>query len=291
MTKKIFLTTLKTAVSHYPSYFLKTFGLLWGFIEPIIALASTTLATESIKLTYGQLFVFSIFISLVWLMIDGILVTGFLKQSISIKSNGFDTNIIIEFGNLFKQEGWKAIPVNDFFDSIVDGKHISKKTLHGLMLTTHWGGHIEDWNTQVESDLVNNSEFGHEQRASGKCKRYAIGTTCSTSKDEHKFLCVALTHTDVSNLETKATPSDLYQAVIGLLKKARSICGNEPLSIPLMGSGLSRVGIKSNPLINLIVTAIIEETKVNKVTNEIRIILPEARLSEISLTAIQKIWS
>jgi len=284
-------TILKTAALKYPSFFLATFGLLWGFIEPIISLATNTLATDGIKFTYGQLLVSSLLISFAWLLIDGFLFAGFLKQSIFIKGNGFDTKIVIRYGDLFRQEGWKAIPVNDFFDSVVDGRHISKTTLHGVMLQMYWGGYIENWNVQIESNLAKISEFAQEQRASGKCKRYAIGTTCATSKDGHNFLCVALTHTDVSNLETKATPSDLYQAIIGLLQKARSVCGNEPLSIPLMGSGLSRVGIKSNPLINLIVTAIIEETKVNKVTSEIRIILPEAKVSEISLTAIQKIWS
>ena len=72
---------------------------------------------------------------------------------------------------------------------------------------------------------------------------------------------------------------------------ARSVCADEPLNIPLMGSGLSRVGIKGNILIHLILTAIIEETKINKVTSEIRIVLPEDKASEICLNTLQKDWS
>ena len=102
---------------------------------------------------------------------------------------------------------------------------------------------------------------------------------------------MALSFTDVSNLETKATSSDLLKAVSRLLRKARSVCANEPLNIPLMGSGLSRIGIKNNILIHLILTAIFEETKINKVTSEIRIILPKDKASDICLNALKKDWS
>ena len=58
-----------------------------------------------------------------------------------------------------------------------------------------------------------------------------------------------------------------------------------------MGSGLSRVGIKNNILVDLILTAIFEETKNNKVTSEIRIVLPKEKASEINLGSLQKEWS
>jgi hypothetical protein len=129
------------------------------------------------------------------------------------------------------------------------------------------------------------------QRASGKTSRYDIGTTAAVSKGSDNFLCVVLTKTDTSTLEVKASASDLLKAVHGLLTKARSECSNQPLNIPLIGSGLGRVGIKPNILVDLILVAVFEETKLNKITNEIRIILPIERISDISLDAIKKDWS
>lgn len=280
------LTSLKTAALYYPRSVFAMLGLFWLIIEPIIGLTG-----KSIDLTYWQLLGWSAAFGIVWLLIDGIWFSGFLKQSIEIKSNGFDTRIVIKFGDIFQEDGWRAIAVNDFFDSIVDDRFVSSKSLHGILLQKYWAGNTDNWNLLVDEQLTDTA-CSSETRNGGKQNRYAIGTTAVVKRDENnKFLCVALSRTDISNQETKASSSDLLQAVRGLLQKARSVCGNEPLSIPLMGSGLSRVGIKNNILVDLILTAIFEETKNNKVTSEIRIVLPKEKASEINLGSLQKEWS
>lgn len=279
------LSTIKRAVWYYPRSVFATLGLFWLVIEPIIGLTGKT-----IDLTYWQLFGWSAAFGIVWLIIDGLWFSGFLKQSIEIKSNGFDTKIIVKFGDIFHDNGWKAIAVNDFFDSIVDDQIVSSKSLHGILLQRYWAGNIDDWNHQVDEQLTGFS-CSSETRSKGKQNRYEIGTTVAVRKDASKFLCVALSHTDISNNETQASSSDLHQAVRGLLQEARSICGNESLTIPLMGSGLSRVGIKSNILVDLILTAIFEETKNKKVTSEIHIVLPKEKASEINLASLQKDWN
>jgi len=281
----MFFTTLKTAAWYYPRSVFATLGLFWLVIEPIIGLTG-----KIIDLTYWQLFGWSAGFGIIWLVIDGLWFSGFLKQNIEIKSNGFDTRIVVKFGDIFREEGWKAIAVNDFFDSVVDDHFVSSRSLHGILLQRYWAGNTDDWNRKVEEQLTGES-CSTETRSGGKQHRYAIGTTVAVKKGGNKFLCVALSHTDVSNQETKASSSDLHKAVRGLLRKARSVCGNEPLSIPLMGSGLSRVGIKNNILVDLILTAIFEETKNNKVTSEILIVLPNEKASEIDLASIQKDWS
>lgn len=279
------LTVLKTAAWYYPRSVFATLGMFWLIIEPIIGLTG-----KSIDLTYWQLFGWSAAFGIIWLIIDGIWFSGFLKHSIEIKSNGFDTRIVIKFGDIFQEEGWRAIAVNDFFDSIVDDRFVSSKSLHGILLQKYWAGNIDDWNRQVDQQLTD-TPFSSEDRSEGNQKRFTLGTTAAVRKDGNKFLCVALSRTDISNQEAKASSSDLHQAVRGLLQKARSVCGDEPLSIPLMGSGLSRVGIKNNILVDLILTAIFEETKNNKVTSEIRIVLPKDKASEINLASLQKDWS
>lgn len=279
------LTSFKTAAWYYPRSVFATLGLFWLVIEPIIGLTG-----KSIDLTYWQLFGWSAVFGIIWLIFDGLWFSGFLKQSIEIKSNGFDTRIVIKFGDIFQEEGWQAIAVNDFFDSIVDDRFVSSKSLHGILLQKYWAGNTEDWNRQVDEQLTA-TECSSEKRNRGKQSRYRIGTTVAVEQAGNRFLCVALSHTDISNQEAKASSSDLHQAVRGLLRKARSVCGDEPLSIPLMGSGLSRVGIKNNILVDLILTAIFEETKNNKVTSEIRIVLPKEKASEINLASLQKDWS
>ena len=259
-------------------------GLFWLTIESMIELTDI-----KIIFTYWQFLVGSALSGFFVFLIDGFCFTGFFKQSIEIKSNAFDTKIVIKFDDIFQQDGWKAIAVNDFFDSTVDNSFVSSKSLHGSLLQKYWSGNIDDWDRQIETHLTH-EEYIPETRSAGKQKRYRIGITAPAKKDGKKFLCVVLTLTDTSNQETKARLPDLDIAVRGLLCKARSICGNEPLSIPLMGSGLSRVGVKSDILVNLIVAAIFEETKTNKVTSEIRIVLPKEKFWEVNLVSIKNNW-
>lgn len=270
---------------NYVYAFFASLGLVWMLFEAYMSFTGKTSIV-----TYLQYISISLVLGLLWVFIDGCFKAGYLRQTITIQSNGFDTNFVVKFGDLFKQEGWKAIAVNDFFDSKVDEKHIASKTLHGYTLNNYWGANIHDWDDQITSEL-SSTNSKTVQRTSGKLKLYPIGSTASISKDGTKMLFVALTHTDINNLQTKAETVDLNIAIRGLLRKARNVCANEPLNIPLMGSGLSRIGIKNNILVDLILTAIFEETKQNKITNEIRIILPPEKINEINLHHIQKDWS
>lgn len=76
-----------------------------------------------------------------------------------------------------------------------------------------------------------------------------------------------------------------------MLSKARSVCAEQPLIVPLMGSGLSRVGIKSSILINIILAVLFEETKRSKITDSIVLVLPKDKLNEINLGAVVRDWS
>ena len=64
------------------------------------------------------------------------------------------------------------------------------------------------------------------------------------------FLFVATNHV------TSASAESLIKAVQGLAAEARAACSMEPLVIPLMGSGLSRVGVKNSRLVDLILTGV-----------------------------------
>ncbi len=272
-------------LKYFPKSFLASFGVIWLFTEAYMAISK-----NNVDLSFGEYFLLSCLLGVVWFAIDGFFVSGFFKKEIFIDSNAFDTKVIIKFGDLFREDGWKAIPVNDFFDSIVDEKHIASKSLHGYTLQTYWNGDIENWDNQISQEL-SSTKKKKKNRNTGKKDRYPIGTTAAARQDANNFLFVVLAKTNLKNLEAKASPEDVIIAIKGLLQKAREVCASEPLNIPLMGSGLSRIGIKNNILVDLILTAIFEETKQNKITNEICIILPLEKINEISLHHIQKDWS
>jgi len=243
-----------------------------------------------ISLSFFRLIIIAVILGIIWFVVDGLCFDGFLKQTIVLSSNAFETKIIIKFGDLFKQDGWKAIPVNEFFDSIVDDRHVSSKSLHGILLNKYWSNDTEDWDSQVKNSL-HDTNFEKITRASGKTEKYPIGSTATVQKDENKFLCVALAKTEVNTLQASASLSDLNTSLIGLLKKSREACSGFPLNIPLFGSGLSKTNIKNKILLNLILLSIFEESKKGKITDEIRIIIHESKKKDIDLNIIEKNWS
>lgn len=220
---------------------------------------------------------------------DGLFGQGFLRKSVTISSNSFDTKIIVKFGNIFEEGGWKVIAVNDFFDSIVDGDHVSPNSLHGKMLLNCWDGNIADWEAQIEN-AIGNYPFDEVPRKTGKSKRYSLGTTARTRIKSDQFLCMALGVTNVDNLEVRTTSEELLLAIKKMLQKARSFCSGEILSIPVMGSGLSKTGVKFNILLHLILLAVFEETKQAKVTDTIQIVIFDGNYPDVNLLTLKEEW-
>lgn len=278
MKKTIILKLLQSVLSGI--------GLLWLFIE-----SHNMLDSNIWSINFLFFILFGTIVGLFWFFLNGFWIEGFLKKSISITSNAFQTRIKVFYGDLFKQNGYKAIPVNEYFDSIVDNAHVSEKSLHGKMLNNFWSKNILDWDNQVNKELDGSHFVDIGKRSSGgKQKKYEIGATASVVSQSDKFICIALAKTDINNLEASANIEDLQKALKGLLKKARSVCSGEKLNIPLVGSGLSRTGIKINILVDLILLAIFEESKARKITDEINIILPASKKNEVYLSTIKQDW-
>lgn len=271
-------------LSHLCKAYFSSLGTIWLFVQ-----IHDEFISPKIQCSLLILLAFAFIIAIGLFFINGYFFEGFLKKSIVLKIHA--TNIIIKFGDLFKQDGWKAIAVNDFFDSEVDDMHVSAKSLHGIVLNKFWKNNITNWDQQVSASLIDIKSLGNISKKTGKSAQHKIGTTAITKINNECFLCVALSKTNTYNLQASTNPAELYQAIIGLLKKSREVCAWDPLNIPLLGSGLARVGLKANMIVQLILIAIYEESKKGEITKEIRIILPKDKKDEINLNNILKDWS
>lgn len=260
-------------------------GMLWLPIE-----AFEGLSNKEASLPFGLFIALSVIIGIGFYFLDGYRLTGFLKKSIEIKKHGLETKIFVEFGNVIGRKGWIAIAVNDFFDSNVDEDLVSSHSLHGRILSKFWPDNRDDWKKQIRSSLKGEPTT-KEARSKGNNLRFPIGTTGRATTGDNKFLFVALGKTDSSNNVTTASAEALICAVRGMLSKARAACSYEPLSIPLMGSGLSRTGIKKSVLVDLMIAAILEETRQAKVTDTITIVLPVSLDGEINLQNYLRNWN
>jgi hypothetical protein len=259
-------------------------GTIWLPIE-----AYEGLSNSEALVSFKAFLILSVLLGVVLFLIDGYFIKGFLKQKITISCNSHNTKIHVSFGDLFEKNGWKAIGVNNFFDSVVDEDLVSSKSLHGYVIKTYWPNSNEKWMEEIHASLEGEvSEL--VERSKGNKSKYKIGTTASAIAGDDNFLFVALGNTNIETNIARANAANLVMAVRGMLRKARSCCSNQPLYIPLMGSGLSRVGIKDSVILNLIIVAIVEELKRGNITSNINIVLPYDKKSDINLGDTLRNW-
>lgn len=215
-------------------------------------------------------------------------IRAYQHRSISFKIGHSNTKVTVLFGDLFDRDGHLAIPVNEFFDSEL-GLPVSPKSLHGIVINNFFGGHPASFDQLITADLANTP--GQDiQRVGGKTRRYPIGTTASIKTNSHRFLLFALCTTDLATFKASATVPDLVQALEGLCARARVVLGGERLIVPLVGSGLSGIGLPANQLLQLILLVLVNETKKNQVALDIEVVIHTDRFDEVDLRLIENFW-
>ena len=209
-------------------------------------------------------------------------------SKIEIPIRHTNTRIEIKFGDIFEEDGFRVIAVNEFFDSQI-GLPVSDKSLHGIFLSKCFGGHSQAFDQIIEEELKD-SAGENITRPQGKTRKYPIGTTAAIPVNSDHYLCFALTKTEIDTCKACADVPTLWQALIGLWQKARISVGGSVLVLPLVGSGLSGIGIPTRELLDLIILSVITESKRRQITTYIRIILTPDRYEEVELKEIKGHW-
>jgi Domain of unknown function (DUF6430) len=210
------------------------------------------------------------------------------NRTVKFKVGHSNTTIQISFGDIFRKEGHIAIPVNEYFDSEL-GVPVSPRSLHGLMINRFFGGQSAAFDKLVAAELATTAS-NLVQRSGGKSNRYVIGTTVSIKTNSHRFLPFALTETNIETFKATATVPQLVMAIQGLCSKARIVLGGDTLVLPLVGTGLSGVGLPANQVLQLILLVLVDETKKNQVSPNLEVVIHPSRFDEIDLSLVKSFW-
>lgn len=197
--------------------------------------------------------------------------------------------IEVVFGDIFEQEGIRAIAVNEFFDSKL-GKPVSDRSLHGILIKKCFGGHAEPFDKQVSAQLANEQFDVVPEKTEGKNQRYKIGTTAILEANSDRYIVFALSHSDPVTCKASADVTMMWNALDLLWARARTECGGHSLNLSLVGSGLSGLGLPTRDLLNLLILSAITVTKANEVTTKIRIVLHRDRFNDLDLREVKKHW-
>jgi hypothetical protein len=199
-------------------------------------------------------------------------------------------NTIIEviFGDLFKQDGIRAIAVNEFFDSKL-GKPVSDKSIHGIFIQKCFGGHPESFDKQVGEQLKN-IKSQEIAKVDGKSKCYPIGSTALITVNQDRYVAFAFAKTDPNTCKAFSDVTMMWMALHQLWQRVRIESGGYPVNLPLVGSGLSGIGLPTRTLLDLIILSAITETKAKEVTQRIRIVLHRDRFDALDLRDVRQHW-
>lgn len=155
------------------------------------------------------------------------------KKSKKIKLKINNTIVNVFFGNIFEMPGKKVIAFNEYFDTLVDERIITSKSLNGQLVKKLSYQKI-DRSINNDKNLV--SIEMNEHRPRGKKKKYQLG---SIHMIEDYFL-LALTHFNEKN-EAEIFSNDYAKCLLEMWKQLNNKYAQEEIFIPLLGGGITRI--------------------------------------------------
>ena len=199
-------------------------------------------------------------------------------------------SLVVKSGDLFKEEGLKVIPVNEYFDTQVDNNIISETTLHGIFVKRYIENNdekLKKLNIEISKQLKNIECDEVKERKSGKKKRYPIATTILIED----YILTALSKFNDKN-EAYLSMPEYLEFLNKFWNEIDRIHNGRTINIPVIGTGLARI----NPTLSYeeYLEQIIFSLKTSSITageTKINIIIPEKKLSECSLAKLKNIVS
>ena len=154
-------------------------------------------------------------------------------QYTSIKIN--KTNVTVKCGNIFEEEGLKVIAFNEYFDTIVDDKTISRNSLNGIFINSHISS-VDELDNAISTDehlkkciLTNNPD-----RENGKQIRYKLGSMFKFND----YLLLAFSEFDVHN-RAQLGKKDFIKCLLQMWNEIDILNNGYTINIPLLGSGMA----------------------------------------------------
>lgn len=153
------------------------------------------------------------------------------KTTLSINNS----TVIIKTGDIFEEDGLKVIAFNEYFDTQVDAAIIARNSLNGRYINSI--GDVGELDKRMEMDVKLNAKTiqNNESRASGKKKKYALGTVFQNDD----YLLTALTKFDNDN-RAYLSMSDYINFLLNFWNEIDIIYAGRSVSRPLLGSGITR---------------------------------------------------
>lgn len=157
--------------------------------------------------------------------------------------------VTVKPGDIFKTPGWRIIPMDTTFSTIVDDRVISKNSLHGKLVLKH--GNADGIKETVKTEAKRRGF-----RKNNGIYRFPLGTVIPYECEEKNgqndtYLMVAMTALD-ENWEAHTTMAQYEHTLMEMWKEISRVYARNDIVLPLMGSGITRFDDDQNDQASLL---------------------------------------
>lgn len=206
--------------------------------------------------------------------------------NINIQIDGSTVNI--KCGDIFLESGFKAIAFNEYFDTVVDDKIISNKSLNGIFIKRFFDNNLNDLDTFIidNSDPSDILEKSCERPQGGKTVKFKLSTLILYND----FILTAFAKFDSFNRATLTMP-EYIEFLINFWDRVNRIYAQKNVSVPIFGSGITRIkehkNIEDEDLLKIMLwTFKLSEMKF-KYPAKLTILIHQNKINQINLFSLK----
>ena len=200
------------------------------------------------------------------------------------------TKISIVKGNLLHEKHHLVIGICDTFDTETP-VIISKSSLQGQALDFLFGGDVQELDRLLAAALAGKPVVGNISK-NGKQAKYGVGTIATVKHAARLIFFSAYCEMNQNNV-AGSNPDQVWKSLQTLWLEVSNRSNGTAVSIPVIGGGQARLSslIPAQDSIRLIVLSFMFASRINKVCDELRIIISPADYKKLDRLELQSFLS
>ena len=210
----------------------------WVIFSVISGILSFVLLFNIVPETYKEYLKCFGYITFILLILTYLYLWCRANNLTDVKIDIEGSTVNIKSGDLFAESGFKVIPFNEYFDTIVDEKIIASSSLNGIYINNHLDITVLELNNHIiqnslQEDIEDNNVV---RRLGGNNVKFKISTII-VYKD---FLLTAFAKFDEHNKAVLTMPEYL-EFLINFWDRVNRVYAQRSVSVPIFGSGITRI--------------------------------------------------
>ena len=156
----------------------------------------------------------------------------------NVKINIEGSNVIIKEGDLFEEDGYKAIGFNEYFDTQVDNRIISEHSLNGIFIKKICLNDTDELDKYIteQCDVEDIIAKGIHRKNGGKKVKYKLSSVVVYNE----YLLTAFSKFDDDNRAYLTMP-EYVEFLINFWDRVNRVYAQRNVSVPIFGSGITRI--------------------------------------------------